>query len=33
MCVVTLTAFAKELRRADASWEKTEKTGKVTAPT
>jgi cellulose synthase/poly-beta-1,6-N-acetylglucosamine synthase-like glycosyltransferase len=29
LCAVTCAAYVKELRRADASWEKTEKTGKV----
>jgi cellulose synthase/poly-beta-1,6-N-acetylglucosamine synthase-like glycosyltransferase len=29
LCAVTCAAYVKELRRADASWDKTEKTGKV----
>ncbi|HEX5290280.1 MAG TPA: glycosyltransferase [Streptosporangiaceae bacterium] len=29
LCAVTFAAYIKELRRADASWDKTEKTGKV----
>jgi cellulose synthase/poly-beta-1,6-N-acetylglucosamine synthase-like glycosyltransferase len=29
LCAVTFAAYVKELRRADASWDKTEKTGKV----
>jgi cellulose synthase/poly-beta-1,6-N-acetylglucosamine synthase-like glycosyltransferase len=29
LCAVTFAAYVKELRRADAAWDKTEKTGKV----
>jgi cellulose synthase/poly-beta-1,6-N-acetylglucosamine synthase-like glycosyltransferase len=29
LCAVTFAAYVKELRHADASWDKTEKTGKV----
>jgi cellulose synthase/poly-beta-1,6-N-acetylglucosamine synthase-like glycosyltransferase len=29
LCAVTFTSYIKELRHADASWDKTEKTGKV----
>jgi cellulose synthase/poly-beta-1,6-N-acetylglucosamine synthase-like glycosyltransferase len=29
LCAVTFAAYVKEIRRADASWDKTEKTGKV----
>jgi cellulose synthase/poly-beta-1,6-N-acetylglucosamine synthase-like glycosyltransferase len=32
LCAVTFTAYLKELRGADASWDKTEKTGKVAMP-
>jgi cellulose synthase/poly-beta-1,6-N-acetylglucosamine synthase-like glycosyltransferase len=29
LCAVTFAAYVKEIRRADASWDKTEKTGKM----
>ena len=32
LCAVTAGAYVKELRHAEARWEKTEKTGKVVAP-
>jgi len=32
LCAVTAGAYVKELRHADARWDKTEKTGKVVAP-
>ena len=33
LCAVTAAAYLKELRHAEANWEKTEKTGKVVAAT
>jgi cellulose synthase/poly-beta-1,6-N-acetylglucosamine synthase-like glycosyltransferase len=33
LCACTFAAYVKEARRADMSWDKTEKTGKVTIPT
>jgi cellulose synthase/poly-beta-1,6-N-acetylglucosamine synthase-like glycosyltransferase len=33
LCAITTAAYVKELRHADARWEKTEKTGKVVAAT
>jgi cellulose synthase/poly-beta-1,6-N-acetylglucosamine synthase-like glycosyltransferase len=33
LCAVTTASYVKELRRAEMSWDKTEKTGKVTIPT
>lgn len=33
LCACTFAAYVKELRRAEMSWDKTEKTGKVTIPT
>jgi cellulose synthase/poly-beta-1,6-N-acetylglucosamine synthase-like glycosyltransferase len=33
LCVITLAAYVKELRGAEAVWDKTEKTGKVAMPT
>jgi len=32
LCAVTFAAYVAELRRADASWDKTEKSGKVAMP-
>jgi cellulose synthase/poly-beta-1,6-N-acetylglucosamine synthase-like glycosyltransferase len=32
LCAVTTAAYIKEIRRADITWEKTEKTGKVAMP-
>ena len=32
LCAITLAAYAKELRGAEAVWEKTEKTGKIGVP-
>jgi len=32
LCACTFASYVKELRRADMSWDKTEKTGKVTLP-
>jgi cellulose synthase/poly-beta-1,6-N-acetylglucosamine synthase-like glycosyltransferase len=32
LCAVTFAAYVKELRRADATWDKTEKSGKVAMP-
>jgi cellulose synthase/poly-beta-1,6-N-acetylglucosamine synthase-like glycosyltransferase len=32
LCAVTFAAYVKEIRRADASWDKTEKTGKMAIP-
>jgi cellulose synthase/poly-beta-1,6-N-acetylglucosamine synthase-like glycosyltransferase len=32
LCAITIAAFVKELRHAEARWDKTEKTGKVAAP-
>jgi cellulose synthase/poly-beta-1,6-N-acetylglucosamine synthase-like glycosyltransferase len=33
LCAVTFASYVKELRRAEMTWDKTEKTGKVTIPT
>ena len=33
LCAITTAAYVKELRGAEQKWEKTEKTGKVAAPT
>ncbi|HTT52399.1 MAG TPA: glycosyltransferase family 2 protein [Streptosporangiaceae bacterium] len=33
LCAITTAAYVKELRHAEVRWEKTEKTGKVVAPT
>jgi hypothetical protein len=33
LCACTFTSYVKELRRAEAHWEKTEKTGKAVVPT
>jgi cellulose synthase/poly-beta-1,6-N-acetylglucosamine synthase-like glycosyltransferase len=33
LCVCTFASYVKELRRADMTWDKTEKTGKVVIPT
>jgi cellulose synthase/poly-beta-1,6-N-acetylglucosamine synthase-like glycosyltransferase len=33
LCAITIAAYIKELRGAEAVWDKTEKTGKVTMPT
>jgi cellulose synthase/poly-beta-1,6-N-acetylglucosamine synthase-like glycosyltransferase len=33
LCACTFASYVKELRRAEMSWDKTEKTGKVTIPT
>ena len=33
LCACTLASYVKEARRADMTWDKTEKTGKVTIPT
>jgi hypothetical protein len=32
LCAITCAAYLKELRHADARWEKTEKTGKAVSP-
>jgi hypothetical protein len=32
LCAITTAAYIKEIRRADITWEKTEKTGKVAMP-
>jgi len=32
LCVITLTAYVKEFRRAEATWDKTMKTGKIGVP-
>jgi cellulose synthase/poly-beta-1,6-N-acetylglucosamine synthase-like glycosyltransferase len=33
LCACTFASYVKELRRAEMSWDKTEKTGKMTVPT
>ncbi|HTZ27412.1 MAG TPA: glycosyltransferase [Streptosporangiaceae bacterium] len=33
LCAITVAAYVKELRHAEQKWDKTEKTGKVAAPT
>jgi hypothetical protein len=33
LCACTFASYVKELRKADMTWDKTEKTGKVTIPT
>ena len=33
LCVCTFASYVKELRRAEMTWDKTEKTGKVVIPT
>ena len=33
LCAITTAAYVKEIRHAEARWDKTEKTGKVVAPT
>jgi len=33
LCAITTAAYVKEFRGADQTWDKTEKTGKVAAPT
>ena len=32
LCAITLTAYLKEFRRAEATWDKTTKTGKIGVP-
>ena len=32
LCAITLAAYVKEFRRADVTWDKTVKTGKVDIP-
>ena len=33
LCAITTAAYLKELRHAEATWDKTEKTGKMVVPT
>jgi hypothetical protein len=33
LCAITTAAYIKELRHAEATWDKTEKTGKMVVPT
>jgi hypothetical protein len=33
LCACTFASYIKELRRAEMTWDKTEKTGQVTIPT
>jgi hypothetical protein len=32
LCAVSLAAYVKELRHAEATWDKTEKSGKMAVP-
>jgi hypothetical protein len=32
LCAITLAAYVKEIRGAESTWDKTEKTGKMSVP-